>query len=76
MEKPTRYYLQFARGRELRFLSHLDMMRLWERAIRRAGLPLRYSGGFHPHARISLALPLAVGMTARGEWLEVELKVP
>lgn len=73
MEKPARYYFVFARGSKLRFLSHLDMMRLWERALRRAGLPLRYSSGFHPHARISLALPLAVGMTARREWMEVEL---
>lgn len=73
MEKPARYYLLFARGAKLRFLSHLDMMRLWERALRRAGLPLRYSSGFHPHPRIALVLPLAVGMTAQREWMEIEL---
>jgi radical SAM-linked protein len=52
------------------------MMRLWGRALRRAQLPLRYSQGYHPHPRLSLALPLAVGMTAGAEWLECELSAP
>lgn len=76
MEPGQRLYMCFARGRSIRFLSHLDMMRLWERAIRRARLPLRYSQGFHPHPRISLASPLAVGMTADAEWLECEFTLP
>lgn len=76
MEQGQRLYIVFSRGRRLRFLSHLDMMRLWERVLRRAGVPLRYSQGFHPHPRLSLALPLAVGMTAGAEWLECELATP
>jgi radical SAM-linked protein len=76
MDQGQRLYIVFSRGRRLRFLSHLDMMRLWERALRRAQLPLRYSQGYHPHPRLSLALPLAVGMTAGAEWLECELKAP
>lgn len=76
VESSARYYLIFSRGRGLRFLSHLDMMRLWERALRRAALPLRYSQGYHPQPRLSLALPLAVGMTAGAEWLEVEMRSP
>jgi radical SAM-linked protein len=76
MEPGQRLYMVFSRGRRLRFLSHLDMMRLWERALRRARLPLRYSQGYHPHPRLSLALPLAVGMTAAAEWLECELSLP
>lgn len=71
-----RVTIVFSRGKSLRFLSHLDMMRLWERALRRAGLPLRYSQGYHPHPRLSLALPLAVGMTAEAEWMEVEFLSP
>lgn len=71
-----RVYIVFSREKPLRFLSHLDMMRLWERALRRAGLPLQYSQGYHPHPRLSLALPLAVGMTAEAEWLEVEFLSP
>lgn len=76
MEQGQRLYIVFSRGSRLRFLSHLDMMRLWERALRRARVPLRYSQGYHPHPRISLALPLAVGMTAGAEWLECELSAP
>lgn len=71
-----RIYIVFARGRPLRFLAHLDMMRLWVRAIRRAGLPLRYSQGHHPHPRLALASPLPVGVTAAAEWLEIELQSP
>jgi len=74
MEQGQRLYMVFSRGRALRFLSHLDMMRLWKRALRRARLPLRYSQGYHPHPRLSLAMPLSVGMTAEAEWLEVEMR--
>lgn len=61
----------FSRGAELKFLSHLDLMRLWERAFRRAGISLAYSEGFTPHPRISLAAPLSVGMTSQAEIMDV-----
>ncbi len=70
---PLRLYLSFSREKPLRFLSHLDMMRLWERALRRSDLPLRYSQGYHPRPRLSMAAPLTVGMTAEAEWMELEL---
>jgi radical SAM-linked protein len=63
----------FTRGEELAFISHLDMMRFWERALRRAGLPLSYSQGFSPHPRISLAAPLALGVTSEAELMDVYL---
>jgi radical SAM-linked protein len=63
----------FSRGAELKFLSHLDLMRLWERAFRRAGFSLAYSEGFTPHARISLAAPLSVGMTSQAELMDIFL---
>ena len=63
----------FSRGTELKFLSHLDLMRLWERASRRAGISLAYSEGFTPHARISLAAPLSVGMTSQAELMDIFL---
>jgi len=66
-----RLRIRFNRGTELKFLSHLDSMRLWERAFRRAGIPLAYSEGFTPHPRISLALPLSVGMTSEAEIMDV-----
>ena len=68
-----RLRLKFSRGEELKFLSHLDLMRLWERALRRAGLPLAYSEGFTPHPQIALAAPLLVGVTSEAELMDVFL---
>jgi len=56
-----------------RFLSHHDMMRLWERALRRAALPLRFSQGFNPRPRMSLPEPRSVGIASEAEILEFEL---
>ena len=68
-----RLRLKFSRGEELKFLSHLDLMRLWERALRRAGLPLAYSEGFSPHPQIALAAPLSVGVTSQSELMDIFL---
>jgi radical SAM-linked protein len=68
-----RIRLTFSRGEEAKYTSHLDLARQWERAVRRAGLPLAYSQGFTPHARISFAAPLAVGLTAEGEMVDLFL---
>ncbi len=68
-----RLRLRFSRGEELKFLSHLDVVRLWERALRRAGLPLVYSEGFTPHPQISLAAPLPVGVTSQDELMDIFL---
>ncbi len=68
-----RLRLKFSRGEELKFLSHLDLMRLWERALRRAGIPLAYSEGFTPHPQIALAAPLLVGVTSEAELMDVSL---
>lgn len=64
----NRIRFRYARGKELRFLSHLDMLRLFQRAMRRAGLPLAYTLGFSPRPRLSLAAPLPVGATASREY--------
>jgi radical SAM-linked protein len=68
-----RLRLKFSRGEELKFLSHLDLMKLWERALRRARLPLAYSEGFSPHPQIALAAPLSVGVTSQVELMDVLL---
>ena len=68
-----RLRLNFSRGEEVKFLSHLDLMRFWERALRRAGLALAYSEGFTPHPRISIAVPLSVGVTSSAELMDVLL---
>lgn len=65
--------LRFGKRGPLRFISHHDMMRLMERACRRAGLPLRYSSGFNPRPRIVLPVPLEVGVESDDEPAEIEL---
>lgn len=57
----------------MRFISHLDVLRYWERAIRRARLPLSYSQGFTPHPKIAFAAPLPLGFTAESEVMDVTL---
>jgi radical SAM-linked protein len=69
-----RLRLRFWRGEEVKFISHLDVVRFWERAFRRAGIPLAYSEGFRPHPRIAIAAPLAVGVTSEVELMDVWLK--
>ena len=66
-----RLRLRFKRRPEIRFISHLDIVRLWQRAFRRAGIPLAYSEGFTPHPRISLAAPLALGVTSEAELMDI-----
>ena len=68
-----RLRVRFCRGEELKFISHLDIIRLWVRALRRAGIPLEYTEGFSPHPRISLAVPLSVGVTAENELMDVAI---
>jgi len=68
-----RLRVKFSRGDQLKFLSHLDLMRLWERVIRRAGFEIAYSEGFSPHARISLAAPLPLGTTSVAELMDIWL---
>lgn len=71
-----RLRLWFARGRELRYVSHLDMARAWERSFRRAGLPVAYSRGFNPRPRFQIAAALPVGVTGRRELIDVWLDSP
>lgn len=68
-----RLRLRFGRGEEVKFISHLDVVRFWERALRRAGIPLAYSQGFRPHPRIAVAAPLAVGVTSEAELMDIWL---
>jgi radical SAM family uncharacterized protein/radical SAM-linked protein len=72
----TRLRVQYAKERPLRFLSHLDMIRLLERTIRRADLPIDYSEGFHPHPRIAFGPPLAVGLTSQAEYMDLQFAKP
>jgi radical SAM-linked protein len=73
-EPQQRLALTFSRCEELKYITHLDIMRLWQRVLRRAGMPLAYSQGFNPHPKISIAAPLAIGVTSEGELMDVFLE--
>jgi len=66
-----RLRIRFCRGQEVKYISHLDSMRLWQRAFHRAGISLAYTEGFSPHPRISMAAPLSVGVTSEMELMDV-----
>ncbi|MBN1370049.1 MAG: DUF2344 domain-containing protein [Dehalococcoidaceae bacterium] len=68
-----RLRLRFSREARLKYISHLDLIRLWHRAFRRGGLELAYSEGFNPHPRIHLAAPLPLGVTGESELMDVVL---
>ncbi len=69
-----RIRIHFAKTEAMRFTSHLDLYRTWERMLRRAGLPLAYSQGFKPHPRIVLASALPLGITSQAEVVDVWLE--
>lgn len=68
-----RVRITFTKQGALRYIGHLDLHRVWERALRRAALPLSYSQGFHPQPKISLAAALPLGFSSRSEVLDVRL---
>lgn len=79
VEKARLIRLKFAKQHALRFISHLDLMRLFERVFHRAGIPLAYSQGFHPHPKIAFGPPLALGLVSESEYVDVQyqdLSVP
>ncbi len=71
-ERVLRLRFGFAKTGSLALISHLDTLRLLERALRRSGLPVSFSGGFHPLPRLQLALALPLGVAGLGEWLDLE----
>ncbi len=66
-----RLRIRFSRGEEVKFISHLDIMRLWQRAFHRAEILLAYSEGFNPRPRISLAAPLPIGVSSEAELMDI-----
>ena len=58
------------------YISHLDLMRVFQRAFKRAGLPLTHTQGFNPRPSVSIALPLSVGVESHCELLDFELETP
>jgi radical SAM-linked protein len=68
-----RLRVRFKRGGEVKFISHLDLIRMWQRAFHRARIPIAYSEGFSPHPRISLAAPLPIRVTSEAELMDIHL---
>lgn len=65
--------IRYAKFGKVRFLSHRDMARVMERAVRRAGLPVAYSQGFSPRAKLHFGLALSTGYESYAEYLDVDL---
>ena len=70
----VKYRVQFTKQGYASFLSHLDILRIFERAFRRAGIKIAYSEGFNPRPKISFAQPLALGIQSVAEFFDVEIK--
>jgi len=67
------YYMRYEKTENAKYVSHLDFVRMFGRAMRRAHLPIAYSEGFNPHPLLGFALPLSVGYTSECELLEITL---
>src|SRR5512135_3154450 len=69
-----RIRITFVKQGALRYTGHLDLHKLWERAARRAELPLAYSQGFHPQPKMNMAAALPLGFSSRCELVDMKLE--
>ena len=65
--------VKFSKHGAIKFIGHLDVMRYFQKAIRRAGVDIAYTGGFSPHQIMSFAAPLGVGLESNGEYMDIEV---
>ncbi|ONI46374.1 hypothetical protein AN640_03535 [Candidatus Epulonipiscium fishelsonii] len=63
---------KFKKEGYVKFVGHLDTVRLFQRAIKTSGLPIAYSEGFNPHSKVYFAMPLSVGVSSEGEYIEIK----
>jgi radical SAM-linked protein len=70
----TRYRIKYAKTSAMRYTSHLDTLRAWERTFRRATLPLSFTQGYNPRPKLNLGVALPLGFTSQCELLEVWLE--
>ena len=71
-----RALIRFGKQPRLRFISHLDLQRFFQRAVNRTGLPIAYSQGFNPHPVMSFGSALALGWTSEYEVIDIKLSAP
>ena len=74
--QPQRVRICFAKTDAMRFIGNLDLFKAWERACRRAGLPLAYSQGYNPQPKLNLASALPLGFTSQAELIDIWLEQP
>lgn len=72
-ERNMKIRIKFSKYGIMKYIGHLDMMRFFQKAVRRAGIDVRYSEGFSPHQIMSFAAPLGVGMESGGEYMDLEV---
>jgi radical SAM family uncharacterized protein/radical SAM-linked protein len=72
----SRVRLRWSKSEEVRFTSHLDVGRTLERTIRRSGVPIAYTEGFHPHQKVAWGPPLPLGYISDAEYLDIQLTEP
>ena len=65
--------IKFRKSGVMKFIGHLDVMRFFQKVMRRADIPIAFTGGFSPHMIMSFANPLGVGVTSDGEYFDIEL---
>lgn len=68
--------IKFSKHGAMKFIGHLDMMRFFQKVLRRAEIDIAFTEGFSPHMVMSFALPLGVGMTSDSEYVDIEIKTP
>ncbi len=68
--------VKFSKQGNMKFIGHLDVMRYFQKAIRRAGIDIAYTEGLSPHMIMSFASPLGVGLTSDAEYMDLELRTP
>ena len=68
--------IKFRKYGALRFIGHLDVMRFFQKVMRRADIPIAFTGGFSPHMIMSFASPLGIGLESEGEYFDIELTRP
>ena len=65
--------VKFTKEGDLKFIGHLDVMRFFQKVLRRAGVAICYSAGFSPHQIMSFSAPLSLGLTSEGEYMDIEV---
>lgn len=68
--------IKFRKYGALRFIGHLDVMRFFQKVMRRADIPIAFTGGYSPHMIMSFASPLGIGLSSDGEYFDIELTEP